>query len=121
MNKLPVYYPGSSVVVMFRVRNRPKGSCVPLEDYNAEAAFYTRLLGRKVYASGLDPGKIAVTAVNSEVMRIDLSGEDTAKLPCGTCTVKLTLTHKTDGSRLIVTQKIFTIQETVQETTEYGN
>ncbi|MDR0954805.1 MAG: hypothetical protein LBM20_05420 [Rikenellaceae bacterium] len=121
MNKLPVYYPGSSVVVMFRVRNRKDGSCVPLEDYNAEAAFYTRLLGRKVSASGLDPGKIAITAVNSEVMRINLSGEYTAKLPCGACTVKLTLTHKSDGSRLIVTQKIFTIQETIQEESHDDN
>lgn len=115
MNKLPVYYPGSSVTVMFRVRNRRNGSPVPLGHYHAEAAFYTRLLGRKICASVLDPGKISITPVNDYVLRVVIPPEESAKLPCGFCAVKLTLTHKTDGSRLIVSRKIFYLKETTAD------
>ena len=111
MNKLPVYYPGSSVVVMFHVRNRRHGALIPLSDYHPEAVFYTRLLGRRVRASGRDPGNIPIDPVDGYVLKTVLPPEETEKLPHGPCTVRLTLTHKTDGSRLVVSQKIFTLEE----------
>ncbi|MDL2230442.1 hypothetical protein LJB87_01460 [Alistipes sp. OttesenSCG-928-L06] len=111
MNKLPVYYPGSSVVVMFRVCDRKNGSCVPLADYSPEAAFYTRLLGRKIRASGSDPSKIAVEPVGEHTLKIVIPPDETEKLPHGPCTVRLTLSHKTDGSRLVVSRKIFNLHE----------
>lgn len=114
MNKLPVYYPGSSVVVMFRVRNRKNGAYIPLADYYPEAAFYTRLLGQKICASGVDPEKIAITPVNDYVLKAVIPPEETRKLPHGPCTVRLTLTHQTDGCSLIVTQKIFHLKEATQ-------
>ena len=114
MNKLPVYYPGSSVVVRFRVRNRRCGTSIPLGDYTAEAAFYTRLLGRKVRASGVDPEKIAFSYLDGYVLQAVIPPEETERLPYGPCTVRLTLTHNTDGSRLIVSQTIFNLKETVR-------
>ena len=113
MNKLPVYYPGSSVVVMFRLRNRKNGSCIPLADYHPEAAFYTRLLGRKIRASGVDPEKIGITPVDDYVLKTVIPPCETDKLPQGPCTVRLTLTHKTDGSRLVVSQPIFHLKEAI--------
>jgi len=113
MNKLPVYYPGSSVVVMFRVRNRKNGSHVPLAHYHPEAAFYTRLLGCKIRASGIDPEKIAITTVDDYVLKVVIPPEETEKLPYGSCTVRLTLSHKTDSSRLIVSKKIFQLNEAI--------
>ena len=114
MNKLPVYYPGSSVVVMFRLRNRKNGSHVPLADYHPEAAFYTRLLGRKIRASGADPDKIAITAIDNHVLKAVIPPGETENLPQGPCTVRLTLTHKSDGSCLVVSQKIFTLKEPIR-------
>lgn len=115
MNKLPVYYPGSSVVVMFRLRNRKNGSPVPLADYHAEAAFYTRLLGSRIRASDTDPDKIPITPLSPYLLKIEIPPEETARLPCGICSVKLILTHKNDGSRLIVQKKIFTLNETIKD------
>ena len=115
MSKIPVYFPGGSVVVMFRVWNRQNGLPIPLNDYRAEAAFYTRLLERRIHAcSGADPSKIPITAANDYTLRIDLPPEETARLPHGNCTVKITLTHRTDGSRLTACRKIFTLKEAPQ-------
>ena len=114
MNKLPVYYPGSSVVVMFRVRSRGNGSLLPLADYHPEAAFYTRLLGRRIRASGVDPDRIAISSVDGYVLKAVIPSEETEKLPPGPCTVRLTLTHKADGSRLTVSQKLFHLKESIR-------
>lgn len=112
MSKFPAYYPGGSVVVMFRVRSRRDGLPVPLKDYRAEAAFYTRLLGRRLCASSdPDPGKIPITAVNDYVLRVVLPPEATSTLPHGTCTARFTLSHRTDGSRLTACRKVFTLKE----------
>ncbi len=113
MSKLPVYYPGDSVVVMFRVRGRGDGLPVPLKDYRAEAAFYTRLLGRRLHASSCpaDPEAIPIEAANDYVLRIVLPPGATERLPRGTCAVRLTLTHPADGTRLTAVRKIFTLKE----------
>jgi hypothetical protein len=114
MNKIPVYYPGSSVVVQFRLRNRCGGKPIPIGDYLPEAAFYTRLLGRKIRASGSDPEKIAIEAVGDHVLKVVIPPDQTEKLSPGICTVRLTLTHRGDGSRLIVSRKIFHLQEALR-------
>ena len=111
MNKLPVYYPGSSVTVMFRVRNRENGKYLPLADYHAEAAFYTRLLGSRIRAGHPDPDQLAIEPAGDGVLKVILPPGETRKLPHGSCTVRLTLTHKTDGSRLIVSKTIFHLKE----------
>jgi hypothetical protein len=114
MNKIPIYYPGSSVVVMFRLHNRHNGKYIPLADYSAEATFYTRLLGRKIRASGIDPDKIAIEAVDNYVLKVVIPPDETEKLPYGPCTVRLALTHQTDGSRLIVSKTIFHLKEAIR-------
>lgn len=113
MNKLPVYYPGSSMTVMFRVRNRK--NVIPLDDYHVEAAFYTRIFGRKIYASDLDPEKIAIEWMDGEVLKVVIPAGETQKLACGECSVKLTFTHKKDGSKMIASRKIFTLKETIKD------
>ncbi len=116
MSKLPVYYPGDSVVVMFRVRSRKNGLPVPLKDYRVEAAFYTRLLGRRLHASSCPaaPEAIPIEAANDYVLRIVLPPGATERLPRGKCTARLTLTHPTEGSRLTAVRKIFTLKEEPQ-------
>jgi len=111
MHTLPVYYPGGSVVVMFRIKSRDSGTQVSLTDYHAEASFYTRLLGKKIQASDLDPAKISITAVDEFTLKTTIPPEETQKLPQGPCTIRLTLSHKTDGTKLIISQKIFHLQE----------
>lgn len=114
MNKIPIYYPGSSVIVMFRLRNRHNGKRIPVADYIPEAAFYTRLLGRKIRASGTDPDKIAIETVDDHVLKVVIPPDETEKLPHGPCTVRLTLTHESDGSRLIVSKTIFHLKEAIR-------
>ena len=115
MNKIPTYYPGSSIVLMFRVRNRRSRAAVPLGDYDAEATIYTKLLGEKLYASsGGDPDKIRLERVNDYVVSATIAPEESARLPIGEVSVRLRLAHRTEGSVLIVTKTIFMLEETVK-------
>jgi len=111
MNKLPVYYPGSSVVAMFRVRDRGDGRLVRLADYSARAVFYTRLLGQRVRAGTSGPEALPIEPVGEYALRVTLPPEETGRLSRGTCRVRLTLTHNTDGSCLVVSRPIFELKE----------
>ncbi len=115
MNHLPVYYPGSSIVLRFRVSNRGSRSPVPLGEYRARATLFTRLLGEKVVASTEEEsGAVAITYAGDGVLSTTIPPEESLRLPCGECSVRLDLTHRTDGSVLVVTQKIFILRETVK-------
>jgi hypothetical protein len=106
MNKLPVYYPGSSVSVSIRLRDGAGGRTIPPADYCAEAAFYTRLLGRRIRVP-------EVEIAEGDTLRVTLPPGETEKLAPGSCTMRLVLTHRRDGSRLIVVRKIFQLQESL--------
>ncbi|MCD8186549.1 MAG: hypothetical protein LUD68_08975, partial [Rikenellaceae bacterium] len=100
MNQLPVYYPGSSVVVRFRVRGRHRGFPIPLADYHAEASLYTRLSGEAIEASNREAEKIPICAVNEFVLQLTLPPEASIQLPLGLCKMDLKLTHKAAGTPL---------------------
>ena len=115
MNHLPLYYAGSSIVLRFRVRNRGSRSPVPLGDYRARATLFTRLLGEKVIAStDDDPDTLPLTPLDDYVLTATIPPHESRKLPCGECSVQLKLTHRVDGTVLIVSKKIFILHETVK-------
>lgn len=111
MNDLPVYYPGSSIAVLIRLRNRGGGEPIPLADYRVTAAFYTRLIGCKLRAAADDPPRIPVEMLDDHTLKVVIPPAESGKLRPGPCTVRLTLDHRRDGSRMIVSQKIFQLQE----------
>ena len=115
MTKIPPYSPASSVVLRFRLRNRHSSTPVPLGGYAAEAVLYSRLLGPKVRGTlPPSPRKIPLERVGDCVISVTLSPRETALLPPGKVSVKLTLTNLVDQSVVIVTRSIFMLRETVK-------
>jgi hypothetical protein len=115
MNHLPVFHPGSSIVLRFRLRNRGSRSPVPPGDYRVRATLFTRLLGEQLVASTEnEPGTLAATAGADGTLTVTVPPGESLRLPCGECSVRLDLTHRDDGTVLVITRKIFILQETVK-------
>lgn len=119
MRHLPVYYPGSSIALRIRVRNRGSRTALPLGDYRARATLFTRLLGERVVASTEgEPGTVALACEDGRLLTATIPPEASAGLPCGECTVQLELVHRGDGTVLVASQKSFTLAETVKTPTD---
>ncbi len=113
MDQLPVFYQGSSVGLVFRVKEKDSGLAVPTQDYEAEATLFTRLLSEKIESSTVGDADLVIHRIGQEVFAVNIDGEHTGKLSPGRCSVQLKLTHRETGATLIAVKEIMLMEETV--------
>lgn len=114
MDTIPVYHKGSSIALLFRIKNRSSDLSHQLDRYEADAIIYTRLLGYKIRRSTKGSAENLIYRLSGDILGLNITADETRGLTAGNCAVKLTLTHTPTGTVRVITKKILILEETIE-------
>ena len=114
MNDLPVCYRGASLAVLLRVRRTETGAPLSLADYEAEACFYTRLVGEKLGFSTRKTGPLEILRIDDGTLGVNIAPAMTETLPAGECRVQVKPIHRPTGAVRMAVRKILLLEPSVK-------
>ena len=114
MQKIPTYCQGSSIALVIRARDKEGGSPVAVTGYDLDGVLYTRLVGQKIRLSTSGEPKVAVHALDQATFAANIPAEMTSSLPPGECTLQLTFTDKTTGTKHVTVRKLMILEYAVK-------